>query len=409
MLIDEVKECSKCGICRSVCPVFLAVNDEVMSPRGRVSLIEAMLEGGLTLSERYIDTIRSCIKCMRCSSVCPLGVRVDRLVQSARNLLYEKGVSDIAERVLFNSENFRSALQALKKSRGSAPRDVKVARNNLAGQAGSGIPLWLLPLFFHEKAHIPELAEETVLNKYPEYIVSNGRLRVALFIGCSINYAHTAIADSAIEVLKKLNVDVFLPKEQLCCGAPLLLFGDRDGAKELAKRNLTALKAEEFDAVVILCPACGVTLKSEYEHIVDGNIESFILKVCDISEFIDKFTNYKTDRMNVSVTYHDPCYLRLRQKVVSEPRQILGNIAQFIEMEDADRCCGLGVTLGLFHPEISMKIGEAKIKSIMKSGADIVATGCPGCILFLKDQLAKKGIKKKILHTVQVLQQNLSS
>jgi glycolate oxidase iron-sulfur subunit len=109
----------------------------------------------------------------------------------------------------------------------------------------------------------------------------------------------------------------------------------------------------------------------------------------------------------MSVTYHDPCYLRLGQKVSSEPRRILRDISQYIEMKNADKCCGLGGTLGLFHPEISQKIGESKVKSIINSGADIVATGCPGCMLFIKDMLKKNGINREVLHTIQVLQKTL--
>ena len=398
MPLDEAKECSKCAICRSVCPVFLGINDETMSPRGRISLIEALLEGKLSYSERYVDTVRSCIRCMRCSSVCPSGIRVERIIQLARDLLAEKlGIPDAARKV------FRSILL-----------DTKAFRSSLIDAAGSDppgaeIPLWQLPLFFHESAHLPELAPETTMDRYPEYISSGGQQQIALFIGCSVNHVHTDIADSTIEILKRFNVDIFLPKDQVCCGAPVLLFGDRDGAKELAKRNLAALRADEFDAVVTLCPACGVTLKREYEHILGGDVGGFTSKVYDISEFISKFTDYRTLQADIAVTYHDPCYLRLGQEVEAEPRRLLDNSAKFIEMEDADKCCGLGGTLGLFHPELSLKMCGAKIKNIMQSGADIVATGCPGCILFLREQLAERGIQKDVLHTVQVLQKSLET
>ena len=112
---DEVKACSKCGLCRAVCPVFLEVNDETMSPRGRISLVEAMLEGGLSNSEKYIDTVQVCIKCGRCSSVCPVGINVQEVVQSAREMLAESmGVPDDAKEVfrslLLDPEKFRASL-----------------------------------------------------------------------------------------------------------------------------------------------------------------------------------------------------------------------------------------------------------------------------------------------------------
>jgi glycolate oxidase iron-sulfur subunit len=398
MLIDEVKECSKCGKCRSVCPIFLRLKDEVMSPRGRISLIEAMLRGGLTDSSKYLDTVRFCLRCSRCSGVCPSGIEAEGIVQSARELLAEKtGIPDAAKEVfrslLFDPKGFRDAL-------------VKAAES---GQNVLNPPLWQLPLFFHENARIPEPAPETVLDKYPEYIDSGGYKRVALFLGCSINYVNTDIADSAIETFKRFGIDVFLPKDQVCCGTPALLYGDVEGVRELAERNVKALKAHEVDAVITLCPVGGVTLKKEYGRILGGDTEGFTSKVYDISEFIHRFVDYNSGQLDISITYHDPCYLRLGQGVENEPRYMLDKIARLVEMKDADKCCGLGGALGLLHPELSEEMADAKVESIVESGADVVATGCPGGILFLRDQLAKKGLDKKVLHTIQVVQKSMEA
>jgi len=398
MLIDEVKECSKCGKCRSVCPIFQELNDEVMSPRGRISLIESLLEGGLSHSEKYIETVQFCIRCTRCSSVCPLGIEVENIVQSARNMLAEKlGIPEAGREVfrttLLDPVAFRSALVN--------------AASSISSE--SKVPLWQLPLFFHEGARLPELAAETVLDRYPEHMESGGKHRIALFLGCLINQASTHIADSAIAVLNKLGVDVFLPKDQLCCGAPALSFGDKAAARELARRNVAALRPDEFDAVVTLCSMGGVTLKRDYEQILGDDAEEFASKVYDISGFIDKFIDYEAHRMDMSVTYHDSIYLKLGMETEAEPRRILGKCARFIEMADADKSCGTEGTLGLFHPEISMKMVDAKIKAIVESGADVVAAGSPGCILFLKEQFAERGIQKEVLHTVQILQKSLES
>lgn len=401
MLMDfaNINECSKCGICRSVCPVFLAVNDEVMSPRGKISLVEAFLEEEIIDIERYIDIIRSCIKCTRCSSVCPAGVRVEKIIQLARELLHLEIPADAKEifsSILNNSSKFQSLL--------------KEAKNTNTINIGSAFPLWFLPLLFHNKAYLHELTDKPILEKYDEYIkaYNNSSLQVSLFVGCSINYSNTFIADSTIEVLRKLNVDIFIPKEQVCCSAPLLLYGDIEGARECASRNIRALMVEESDAIITLCPACGVTLRQDYEDIIGGSIVNFTNKVYDISEFIDIHINYKVKKSDFSVTYHDPCYLRLGQKVFNEPRHILSKSADFIEMKNADKCCGLGGTLGYFHPEISERIGKNKIESIIQSKAEVVATGCPGCIMFIKDMLKKKGINKEVLHTIQILEESLN-
>lgn len=392
----NINECSKCGICRSVCPVFLAVNDEVMSPRGKISLIEAFLEEEIIDIERYTDIIRSCIKCRRCSGVCPVGVRVEKLIQSARELLYSEIPSEAKE--IFSSILDNEFQSRLRKAKGTNTVNTEKT-----------LPLWFLPLLFHNKAYLPELAEKTILEKYDEYMkaYSNSSLQVSLFVGCSINYSNTFIADSAIEVLRKLNVDVYIPKDQVCCSAPLLLYGDTESAREYALRNIRALMSEESDAIITLCPACGVTLRQDYEDIIEGDIVNFTNKVYDISEFIDIHINYKVKKMDFTVTYHDPCYLRLGQKVFNEPRQILNKSANFIEMKNADKCCGLGGTLGYFHPEISERIGKSKIESIIQTKTEVVAAGCPGCIMFIKEMLRRQGINKEVLHTIQILEKSL--
>lgn len=395
--LKNINECSKCGICRSVCPVFLTVNDEVMSPRGKISLVEAFLEEKIIDIKRYADIIRSCIKCTRCSNVCPVGVKVEKIIQSARELLYSKISAEVKETFRYFLENPSEFLR-------------KKFNENSDDQQNA-FPIWFSPLLFHDKAYLPELSEKTALEKYDGYIKAykSASLQVSLFIGCSINYSNTFIADSTVEVLRKLNVDVFIPKDQVCCSAPLLLFGNTEDASEFALRNIKALMAEEPDAIITLCPACGVTLRQDYENIIDNNISYFTNKVYDISEFIDIHTNYKINKMDFSVTYHDPCYLRLGQKVFNEPRQILSKSAELIEMKDADKCCGSGGALALFHPEISEQIGKNKIESIIQTKADIVATGCPGCIMFIKEMFKRKGIHKEVLHTIQILEKGLNS
>jgi glycolate oxidase iron-sulfur subunit len=393
VLIDDIKECSKCGVCRAACPIFLIANNETASPRGRVSLVEAMLEGKLSISDRYIDTIRACIKCTRCADVCPSGVRPEKIVQSAREMLFD---------AVGAPEDIKEALRLT-----GRPKQFHehLINKYVRGKSENDIPLWQLPLMFHENTYLPNLAEKSVLESYPEYINAYGKQKVALFVGCSVNYSYTGIADSVIDVLKKLGVSVFIPKDQLCCGAPLLFYGDIEGTKALAKINLDVLTYNDFDAVLTLCPACGITLKQDYERLLGAS--DWTSKIYDVSEYIAKFCDYNSQKTNMSVTYHDPCYLRLGQKISAEPRRILRDISQYIEMKNADKCCGLGGTLGLFHPEISQKIGESKVKSIINSGADIVATGCPGCMLFIKDMLKKNGINREVLHTIQVLQKTL--
>jgi glycolate oxidase iron-sulfur subunit len=151
-----------------------------------------------------------------------------------------------------------------------------------------------------------------------------------------------------------------------------------------------------------------VALKTDYEKILGFREKALGADVYDISEFLAKFSGLKYEDMRldpVTVTYHDPCHLNRGQGIRDAPREVLRAIphVDFVEMEDADRCCGGGGTFSLTHYDISKEIGKKKANCIAATGADVVATSCPSCMMQLEDMLRRNGLPQKVMHVAQLL------
>jgi len=330
---------------------------------------------------------------MRCSNVCPSGVRIDLIVRNAREMLARQmGLSRTARFV------FRHILPHRRAYDGA----IGVARF-LQGLLRKNVhqPLRHLPLFFKGKRNAPRLAAKPALRALPEIVKGRGNIKVSLFLGCLLNYVYPEIAASIMHILELHGVDVILPRAQLCCGTPALAYGDIEAARTLARRNLECLEPNKVDAIVLGCASCELTLKRDYPIILT-EAEQLAKKVYDISEFIHEFLGYSNLALDDRITYHDPCHLRWGRGVTEPPREILRQSCRFVEMPRAGDCCGLGGSFSLTHYDVSCALGKAKVEAVRESGADIVATACPGCILQLQDQLAQQRMDVPVMHIAQV-------
>ncbi|GJQ23352.1 MAG: hypothetical protein HBSAPP01_11420 [Candidatus Brocadia sapporoensis] len=251
---------------------------------------------------------------------------------------------------------------------------------------------------------IPPLAKKPVLKKYRGMkTIKHPKMKVGFYVGCLINYVYTDIADAVIDVLNHFEIEVVVPQGQLCCGIPARSLGDVKTARRLAEVNVAVFEKAGVDFIINACATCGRTLKKDYPRILGEQCLKFSNKVYDITEFIEQYCNYTTKLQNTRVAYHDPCHLYWGQNISKPPRDILRRSAVFQEMENPERCCGGGGVFNLLHYDLSKKIGEYKATAIEKSGAEIVATGCPGCRLQIEDLLAARNSPVKCTHTIQVL------
>ncbi len=401
-LETEINKCAKCGKCRSICPVFIETGNESMVARGRISLAEALRNNEIFYTDLLRNYLLSCKKCLRCSSICPSSVDYDLIIQTMLDDLANHLGIWLIPRMIFRFFLTRRWLfNLLLKVTYTFQKLIPLKRHGTMRH---------LPFMFLDGRWVPPLAKEPVLKKHRNTKKINApKMKVGFFSGCLINYVYTDIADAVIEVLNHLGVEVIVPPKQLCCGIPARSLGDLKTALKLAETNVKVFEDAKVDFIVNACATCGRTLKRDYRQILGARSLKFTQKIYDVSEFIEKHFKYETKHLNTKITYHDPCHLHWGQNISKQPRDILKRSSTFQEMETPERCCGGGGVFNLLHYDLSIKIGEYKAKAIEKSGAEVVATGCPGCRLQIEDLLAARGSPVKCMHTIQVLRNAMPS
>jgi glycolate oxidase iron-sulfur subunit len=402
----EIERCLKCGLCRSVCPVFAEVLDESACARGKIALIEALSEDGLSLSRIFSDRLSKCLDCKYCMEVCPSGIKVDELVLAARAEIFKKGKFPLLKKLVFR--------HLLRRGRLLPPISKFVAfieRKILRSLPPSSPYRVLLPIVKIDKARtLPVFAERTLMDDFGEIISPAGkpRMRVGFFMGCSTNLIYTDIGKSVIRILLGEGVEVVIPRDQGCCGVPVYTAGDRQTGAELALKNIKAFEKYKLDAIVTACAACGAALKRDYQTILGFRSNALGARVYDLNEFLVEFSSLEYDtghRHHITVTYHDPCHLKRAQGIAEAPRRVLKAIPNltFVEMEEADRCCGGGGMFSFSHYDIAKEIGKKKASFVAATGADLVATSCPSCIMQLEDMLRRNGLPQRVVHVGQLL------
>ncbi len=419
---NEVSKCIKCGICMAGCPTYGVARDETMVARGRLSLIGANIAGRLGMSETLDDTITSCIGCLTCEVNCPSGVKVGEIIFAAKAQMAENRGLGIIGRLMSRAVVGQRWPLSIVMRLSSIPLKIyDMFPENWPFTA-------VLPFVRKDKKRkLPDTGSRPLTSCYPEIVKTKCKEvkgAVAFFPGCVINFSTQDIGRATISVLNKLGYDVIIPEGQYCCGIPLLSLGDMETAKKVAIKNIELFSGYDVEAIIVSCATCGHTLKKEYpvllSHLMNGNSEkvrNFSGKVTDIHEFVharnsageNSDINNVASRDRLRVTYHDPCHLKKGLGIYQSPRQILRSIsdAEFVEMDEADACCGFGGIFSLNHYDLAADIGAKKAGSIKRSNAQVVATGCPGCKIHIEDSLNRAGMSVPVVHTVELLDKTL--
>src|SRR3990172_2429229 len=353
-LIKELMPCVRCGQCRSVCPVFLAKGVESDAPRGKVALVRALLEGKLEPSEALIEKLDQCLLCQTCVQDCPSGVPVDRIIIAARERL--AGLRGVPFRKKILTRWLMPNLSRLQPLLALASR----MQNLFGGKVVAGnyrLPRYPIPLI--GKRLLPRLTGQTLhtlVQKRPK--TRKATRKVIFFSGCMITYVNPGIGHALMEVLERNGVDVVVPKEQVCCGLPLLAAGDRETFEGFRRQNLKVLRENDCDAIIPACASCGSTVKEHYGS-------ELPMKIYDFSEFLIDQIKLSPPLLRVekTVTYHDPCHLRKSQKIKNQPRSLLKRIPglSFQDVKDPDRCCGFCGAFSLHPPILSPQLNDTKI------------------------------------------------
>ncbi|WP_005033642.1 (Fe-S)-binding protein [Holophaga foetida] len=404
----EVVRCSRCGACQQVCPIFRELGTEASATRGKIGLIRSAIHGWVSETEGLSERMSLCLACKACTANCPSGVQGDQLVLAARQRLVERRGLPLIKRL---------ALRFFLKHKGIFRVGMKLGplgqRLVLRRTPKGCLPR--LPMGLDKRRLVPELASRSLRERYPEVLEAPmARGRVALFTGCMVNHVYPEIGVAAIEVLLKQGISVVIPPDQHCCGLPAFANGDTDTALELGRATLGVFQKYPVDAVLTLCGSCGGTLKQEYRHWfapdpeLAGRAKALSEKVQDFAQYLDgQGLLGSLGPLKGKVTYHDSCHLARGMGVTKEPRNLIRAIPGLVfqEMEAPARCCGAAGSFSLTHYDLTLKINGRKTEDILNSGADTVVTGCPGCIMQLKDGLHKYESKINVIHFAQLLRQ----
>lgn len=406
---DEVLNCIRCGLCLSVCPTYRQAGTETNSPRGRVAMVRAAVEGKLELSHNFVDHMYRCLNCMACTAVCPSGVKAQEIVLDARveidNKLPQPAAKNwIFEGMLPSPGKLEAAVWGLR----------LYQRTGLQWLAERSGLLGMLPLNLGELSRMPPKATMRPLRgKLPEVTPSRGerKYRVGFFLGCAQSLLYADTSAGTVRVLARNGAEVVTPKDTVCCGMPAMAYGDIDTAMKLARKNIDLFEAAGVDAIVTDCATCGEFGK-EYKELLKHDpayaerAAAYSDKVRDISQFLAEIPmDDRLGEVKAKVTYHDPCHLVRGQGVSEQPRQLLKMIpgVEFVEMKEANWCCGGAGTYMMTHYEMSMGILDRKMANAGETDAEVIASGCPVCQMQLRYGVRRAGLPMKVTHPIALL------
>jgi glycolate oxidase iron-sulfur subunit len=401
--------CNKCGFCLAHCPVYKVTGVEWTAARGRISLIRsALLDNKLDVGE-LDGPVFNCLTCNACVDDCPAGVQTAEIIFQTREELRKQHGDSWMNRLVF--QNLLSNPSLLHKaSRLLRLADVvglrvaarKLGLTRLIGDAGKA------------EVVVPKVPSGTGLGGIARLAkkIDNPKYRVAYFVGCyAANFAPEEAA-ATIRIFHKNRVEVVVP-EFVCCGIPAPAYGDVLSAQNLAIRNIGIASKQNVDAIVTPCASCSSFLKDYVKLLADQPewaeaAKVFSSKVKDMSEFLtDIGLVTETGTIKKKVTYHDPCHLVRYQKIKQQPRTLIKSIPglEFVEMKEPDMCCGAAGTYGFKNYDLSMKVLARKMDNVARTGAEILVSSCPACIMQLSHGVRMREMRIRTLPIVQLLDQ----
>jgi glycolate oxidase iron-sulfur subunit len=409
----DLDKCVHCGLCLNACPTYRELHLEMDSPRGRIYQMAQVASGASEINDSYIEHIDLCLACRGCETACPSGVQYGRLVEAARAQIETTISRPLGTRILRNLV-FRHLLPSRRNLAGVARM---VRWSNWLGLPGLGRRLGLLRGRLAEVESLaPEIETPFFFRHYGKVFPAEGerRYRVALLAGCIANVSFARLNEATVRVLQKNGCEVTVPGGQTCCGALHVHAGIRDQARIQARRNIDALEAGNYDAIVTNAAGCGSTLK-EYGEILEHDPEyadkavRFSSQVRDVTEFLGGIElNMGLAPLAVAVTYQDSCHLAHGQKIRMQPRKLLQSIPglTFREMAQSDLCCGSAGVYNIVHTEMSMALLEQKMGAVNGTKATVIATANPGCMLQLQAGVRRHGNGQRVAHVVELLDES---
>jgi len=415
---DELLNCMRCGFCLPSCPTYIeSGKNELHSPRGRIALMKAVVDGEIEPDEEVKRSLDLCLGCRACEPVCPSGVKYGHLLEEARDIIYQeeqlsfpiKGLRCLVFAQLFPHQQRMVGLMGL------------VRLYQQTGVQAVTRKLGLLKPFpetmqMMERV-LPPIPKKKEMKNRPTQLKSlqtNRNKQVAFFSGCLMDTVFMQTNEATKKLLQYAGCDIVIPQTQGCCGALHGHSGEKERAKEMAKQNIAAFEEAGVDYIITNAGGCGAFLV-DYDHLLQGEPQwaerarIFTSKIKDVTAILVELEFHKQPLQlpDEIVTYQDSCHLRNGQKTFKEPRILLQAIAgaTYVEMKDADRCCGSAGIYNILEPTMSMQILDYKMEQSKRTKAQTIVTTNPGCLLQMMVGIEKHGDAKtmRAVHIVDLL------
>ena len=425
--------CIRCGACANVCPIYSKVGGHKYGHVyiGAIGLILTLFYHGRDNDKAIV---RNCINCQACREVCPVAIDLPHLIKKTyARVIKEEGKTPVKNflmsKVMKNRKVFHFILRKaylaqqplVRNNRDSG--DNRDNRGNKDNRGNRAEPMIRHLPFFMEKEHgfrsLPVIAKTPLRDLWPLLSpkLEQPSLKIALFAGCAMDFIYPGHGKDLLKLLGKANIQVDFPTDQTCCGLPAMMAAEENTARELAVQNIQAFDAKKYDYILTLCASCASHLIHNYKKIFNEKIFSedrraaidlklFTNKIIDFSSFMDAVYQFPETKHNINkkVTYHAPCHLCRGLHVTDEPRALIQKAGySYVPSKDEDVCCGFGGSYSVDFPEISSEILKKKLDNVEASGADILVTDCPGCLMQLSGGLDKRQSRIEVFHLVEML------
>lgn len=402
-----IRECIHCGLCLESCPTYSELRVETHSPRGRLHLMKALLDGKLDPRTLQFDAFDSCLGCRACETACPSGVQYGHLLESVRARFVRPYRKVDGKRLVWQGmldyllpypRRLKLGLSPLAVLRRKAPGLLDEAARRLPSELGR--PLKLIS------------APAATSQPLPEWTPATGERRgtVALLTGCIMQALYDNVHQASIRVLARAGYDVWIPQSQTCCGALHMHEGDRTRAQTFMRANLDAFSREGLSAILTNSAGCGAAMK-DYGHWLEhgdplqGKAREFSRTTKDICEFLAEVgIPAPSKALEWKVAYHDPCHLAHGQGVREAPRALLRQIPglKLVPLAEADWCCGGAGSFTLLQVDLSDRLLDRKLSNLRKAAPDAVVTGNPSCLMQLGMGL-RRTQGPPLFHTIEVI------
>lgn len=415
-LYEKTNSCVQCGYCLPVCPTYATMGKETHSPRGRINLVKMVGEGKIKDVSVLEEPLDLCLGCRACETACPTGVEYGSILEAARAALVRRKKFSAPVRLL-RKTMFKKVFPS--------SRMMKLTGNALWLYQKSGIQkvvqssgiMKKLPYHLGDfEAIAPPAVSPAERKQTPARVGAKGEKKytVAFFTGCIMDAMFQRINRLSVLLLAEAGCDVIVVPNQTCCGALHAHSGEMEEAKHLAKQNIIAFEKANADFIVNNAGGCGAMLY-EYGHLLADDKEwadraaAFSTKSRDISQVLVACGGMPDlqPRSGERVTYQRSCHMTNVQKVVREPLELLTNVPgiEFVEMEEANMCCGSAGIYNIVHYDESMGILDEKMEHTKATGASTVITTNPGCLLQMKLGIQRENLSDSVraMHLIEYL------